>query len=295
MSNSTAKAIQRQKDRLLTENQIAVLEALAVYRYLSVDHVCRLLDKERSFVYKFITPALCTDIRPLVKRIEYPVSFYGKRPYVFYLTKLGALKLSLISGKPTTDFKVPRVINAFNKDYPHRMAFIDIHIGLRKWLAQIGEAPPDVALTYFDRVRAMPRTTGGREIGFRTATHIQIDASNYIEPDGIARFIVGGKVRLCMIEMHKDRPPGEITTELDKHISALAAGTLSGIFNHPTSHIVLSIYENQKTMQTVISRLKAIPDFADFQGDFMFNTLDQVRSDFSKGWIMANGESAWLF
>jgi hypothetical protein len=149
-------------------------------------------------------------------------------------------------------------------------------------------------LTYFDRVKAAPRFPG-KERGFRVATHVQIDDDKYIEPDGILRFHKGGKPRLCAIELHKDRPPGEIVAQLDKHIDALSAGTMAGIYAHPASHIVLSVYENPKTMQTVISRLRSLPDFDDFKGDFMFNTLENMRLDGSKGWIMADGKAAWLF
>lgn len=286
--------IDNPRQRLMTDSQVAILEALADYRFLSVEHIGRLLGKKREFVYKSITPALCGEFRPLARRIEYPVNFNGKRPSVFYLTQNGAVQLSYITGRPTTDFKVPKVIHAFEKDYSHRMAFLDIHIGLRLWLAASGEAPPSAFLAYFDRVKAAPRASG-RERGFRTATRVQIDEERYIEPDGIARFTAAGKDRLCVIEMHGDRPAGEIAAQLDRHIDALEVGTLSSLYDHPASQIVLSVHENPKTMQTVIARLRSLPDFRDFEADFMFNTLEQVRVDFSKGWTMADGKPAWLF
>jgi hypothetical protein len=282
------------RQRLLTESQVTILQALAEYKFLSAEHVARLLGKNRAFVYKFITPGLCGEYRPLARRIQYPVNYNGSRPYVFYITINGVKELSYITGRPIEDFKIPKVIHAFEKDYDHRMAFLDTHIGLRMWLAENGEAPPSFFVTYFDRVRAAPRKSGG-ELGFRTATHVQIDNERYIEPDGITRFSVDGKERLCVIEMHCDRPPGEIVEELNGHIDALEAGTVAGLYNHPTSQIVLSVHENPKIMQSVIRDMRKLPDFDLFAGDFMFNTLENVRSDFSKGWTMADGKPAWLF
>lgn len=285
--------------RPLTEYQVSTLQALGRYRFLIVPQIARLAGGGMKHFPKYfsahVLPGLDTARAPLVGRVRYPVSrLYGKRHDLFYLTEHGALALSEILGRPAESYRTAAPRHAVERDFAHRVAYIDVCIGLREWIAAREDARILRFADYFDRAPLEPRAGAARS-GFVSRTRVQIDADRYIEPDGITLFSDGERRRLFAVEMHMDRPPGEIVRQLENHAHALASGTLPSLYGCRESNLVLSVHENPETLRKAVARLREVPHFSDFLPAFAFAVLDDVRKDFPTAWKKADATPSRLF
>jgi hypothetical protein len=288
MSYVTAK-------RPLSDFQIATLQALGEYRFLIVPQITRIIGTSSSYFSSKVVPGLDTTRTPLIGRIRYKVSrALGKRHDLFFLTRHGAFALSEIFGRPADSFRTAEPRHAIERDFPHRVAYIDIGIRFREWITAQEGADVLRFFDYFDRV-PLDMRPGAKRQGFLAKTRTQIHADRYIEPDGVAIFTLGNRRRVCAIEMHMDRPPGEIVAQLDGHMDALQSGTLSGLYDCAESNLVLSVYKNPETLGKVTARLHEIPSASAFLPAFHFATLQDVRTDFSTAWVTAEGEPSSFF
>lgn len=287
------------RDRPLTDYQVSTLQALGGYRFLIVPQIARLVGGDRKHFPKYfsshVLPGLDTGRAPLVGRVRYPISrLYGKRHDLFYLTDHGALALSETFGRPATAYRTAAPRHAIERDFAHRVAYIDVCIGFREWIARREGSRLLRFADYFDRAALAPRS-GATRSGFISKTRVQIDADRYIEPDGIMYFTDGDRRRLFAVEMHMDRPPGEILRQLEQHAAALAAGTLPNRYDCPESNTVLSVYENPETLPKVVERLRETPRLKEYLPLFVFAALDDVRLDFPSAWRKIDGSPSRVF
>jgi hypothetical protein len=58
---------------------------------------------------------------------------------------------------------------------------------------------------------------------------------------------------------------------------------------------VLSVHENQSTLDSVKRRLMERPEFKTLLPLFLFNKQDQAKANFAKGWTLADGTKTALF
>lgn len=281
--------------RHLTEYQVATLQALGAYRYLISPQIARVIGTNRKYFSAHILPGLDTERMPLIGRIRYKVSRqFGKRHDLFYLTEHGALTLSEIFGQPLNAYRTAAPRHTIERDFKHRVAYIDACIGLREWISNRPGAILLRFVDYFDRV-ALDMRSGGWRKGFISKTRTNIEGERYIEPDGITLFSDSERLRLFALEMHMDRPPGEIVRQLEGHVDALRIGTLPRLYGCRESNLVLSVYENPETLEKVCGRIRASHHFEGYMGAFAFASLDDVRADFANAWKKADGTPSKVF
>jgi len=281
--------------RPLTDYQISTLQALGGYRFLIVPQIARIIGTNRKYFSAHILPGLDTERIPLVGRIKYRVSRqYGRRHELFYLTEHGAFALSEIFGRPVDSYRTAAPRHAIERDFAHRVAYIDVCIGFREWVAARQGAELLRFVDYFDRV-ALDLRAGAWRRGFTSKTRTHIDAERYIEPDGITLFSDGGRLRLFAIEMHMDRPPGEIVRQLENHVDAIQRGTLPALYGCRESNLVLSVHENPETLKKVSAHVLKASSFSGYLPAFAFATLEGIRTDFANAWKKADGSPSRVF
>jgi hypothetical protein len=265
----------------LPENPLRALEALAIYRYLTAkqlvaldiaasptvarDHVVRHLKRGRS---------------PLIKTHDFgrwPA--YGRLPHIHYLTAKGASCLCEYKGLPANSVRYPKGGVQFTRDIFHRMALIDSHIALRKW-AQGNEFSIDFSYQYFDK-------TGSLQ-GQICDTRLDLDGGDFIEPDGLF-CLSKDKFKLPIsLEVHRYPDTGRIAEQLQKNAFAIHSQSMASKYGLGVNNIVLSVHEQANTMKAVQKRVLEAPGFDAYLPGFLFNTLAQVKEDFTKGWTFAD-------
>lgn len=123
------------------------------------------------------------------------------------------------------------------------------------------------------------------------------EAGCLIVPDGLAFFDTGTKKRAVAIELHNFPDAGRIAKQLAGHVEPLELDAYSHAFGHDAAGRVLSISSEAGLALRVMDRMLALPGFRDSRAFHLmaFNTLDSVKADFGKGWVLADRSPAGIF
>jgi len=270
-----------------TPMQWRIMEALLIFRYLTPEQI---RDLGISININNIRQS---GLKPLIK--NKPSMLEAKRfisrkgrplPMVVALNKNSIeLLADELRVHPDT-LRYPKGGIQYNRDAEHRSATIDCHIRMCQWATKVG-ANIDLAHLYFDKIGAQKITKGGEV----PVTKIELGPAknDTIEPDSIFGISLAGERLIYALEMHCFPDTGRIADQLIKHGRALQKGAIAQKYGNYSAHLVLSVHENSVTFDRVRARLMGYPGFAPYKGFFLFNTLEQVRSDISKGWVLADG------
>ena len=221
----------------------------------------------------------------------------GRLARVYYLTHYGAEILAEAWRMETERIEYPKGGIQFSSDYTHRMNFIDFHISFKRW-AEKEKKDVDFFYSYFDKVGSQRagnvRSTAKTRVMLNRTVYTNQENKPFI-PDGLTKYQDGNKPRLVAIEIHNGTHSKRITHQLLDHLEAIQQGLFNEKFNHDTANFVLSVHENQSTLDSVKRRLRERPEFQSFLPLFLFNKQDQAKADFSKGWTLADGTKTALF
>lgn len=277
---------------------VKALDALATYEYMTSEHMVAagVVSHPGDFL-KRIRDRLHRTRKPLIERK--PINMIDKRfrvHDVYCLTRHGADYAAEVLERNRDEILFPKGLVQFQShDYFHRMGWIHTHIALRNWAAKSGNDVKFVR-SYHTKIGAQ---RGKGALRSKAITRIEFGrdvlGGSFLEPDGIAYFSDGDKQRLCAVEVHRATDTKRIVRQLERHMHAISLGTLSREFSHDYANFVLSIHERETTFNHVRQRILQLPDFAAFSPLFLFNTLNQVKADFSQGWVFANGTNADFF
>lgn len=262
-----------------TPLEISVLEALATYRYLTVDQILRLgVSSSRRYLYDVLRSHR-QRTRPLIGCLKfgtYPKQ--GTLPYLYYVTQQGANAL-LELGWPEPAIHYQRRVIAFHHDYHHRVACVDIHLTFNEWVHRTGGNITRYE-TYFDRTRKTGK-------GLQQQTTISWPPAERwkagkLTADALAEFSLDGSTsRLCAIEYHRGRQAGRLVQQCLVYVDAMKAGAIEQRFNRPAGVVVLILFEEKDTLARFQqSAAQTLPERA--HNRFRLKVLD--GSPFELGW-----------
>jgi hypothetical protein len=226
---------------------------------------------------------------------------------LYALKQEGAEVLAEVINMPPETVFYPRGgIHASSPfQFPHRAEFIELmaaFLGHEKASTQ-----PD-GTSLFEVLELVPyfRQEGSNRLGTGravTAVNVTGDAlgafkSTRLIPDAVMRFRVGtgdtAKVRLAVIELHRETDTRAVIEQLRKHAAAIDSGVFSRAYDHPTSNYLLSVHLDPARLASVIERIRGgeFPDFQErYSSGYSFATLGDVLDGVGKAfWQMGQKE-----
>lgn len=268
---------------VFSPQQWKVLQALSIYRFLTVDQMLQLGISKNA---KSLRDKTLFALRH--HKCIHSEKIGSFLPDVHHLTKQGQTILSEVEG-------LGAGAAPSNKRQPfsalfaaHRFAQVDFHIGLRQWVEKRGDA--EVLIELQDFVR-QPYAGKGRA---KPATELTVPGLvNTVIPDGI--FAVGlttGKTAIYMVEIHRSTQSKAVTEQLNRYFEVIKSGVIQQKFGYPVHPIICSVHHQPAVLASVKARLTAHPGFIHFRHNFVFRALNDLNLDFCGGWHFADGQPA---
>lgn len=280
---------------ILSENDIKALEALATYQYLSPSQMERLgVGKKREYIRQHTLARLTRGRSPLIKYQDFGViAGKGRLERIYFLTDRGAREAAEIRSCDLTEICYPKYGLRYQNDYFHRKSFVDFHIWLSQWI----DAHPNAELEFFNPYFVKDRNR-------RSINQFRFKPSDFrspydrltIEPDGVFRFTKDEKPYLCAVEIHRKPDTKVIVKQLDQHMEAMQAdqNLIAEKFEHNGPIYLLSVYEHQRSFDSVKARLNEMADFAAFRSHFLFGTMAETVLK-NGDWVTSKNQHANMF
>jgi len=283
----------------LTQQKQAVLEALAEFRYLTVQQMININISQNgnSLRTNTLNPLIHAHHK-LIKSHDFGwIPQRGRLAHIYYLTAYGVQVLAEIQRISVDDIEYPKGGIQYSSDYSHRLHFINFHIRFKQWAKQ-QKKKVEFFHSYFDKIGSQRvgkvRSTAKTSVQLKRSVYKQLKNKVFI-PDGLTRYQDGNKSRLVVIEIHNGTHSQRITQQLLDHLEALQQGLFSHKYQHDKANYVLSVHENISTLNSVKDRLMNRPEFQPFLPLFLFNTQAQTNENFSKNWTLADDSETALF
>lgn len=253
--------------------QTQILERLATYKFLSISQMetlgCPLSKKS---LYEILW-TLREEPRALIWKTTFRYNpKFGRVEDMHFLTQKGKKYLVREQARLAKDIQLPLWNTLFYKDYRHRKKTIDIHIAMRTSFETKG-----AEILFFDTYFSWKKKLNWswRE----TATRIDIgDKSIRADAIFLSRFFPNGNLLFCL-EVHQGYRVQKICDQLILYTHALAQGSVSTKYKVPVGFRVLSVFEHQSTLNTVIERLRDHPRFRFLQAYILAKSYDACMHD----------------
>lgn len=268
---------------VFSPQQWKVLQALSLYRFLTVDQMLRLGISKNA---KSLRDKTLFALRH--HKCIHSEKIGSFLPDVHHLTKHGRDLLSQIEG-------VEIAGSATAKRQPfsalfarHRFAQVDFHINLHQWASRRGDA--DLVLELQDFIRPSGKGQAGR----KSITELAVPGLvNTIIPDGIfAVSLTTGQTAVYLVEVHRSTQSKAVTDQLSKYFEVIKSGAIGQKYGHAVNPIICSVHHQPAVLASVKARLTAHPGFAPFKHNFVFHGLDDLNAQFTSGWHFADGKVA---
>ena len=264
---------------LLNNSQIAILENLAVFKFLTKTQMAKLgIRKKASYLHRAITP-IRDNKKPLISRVVMGALVpYGKLEDVYFLTKNGVLMLEDNALMDKKEIRYPKSkFSLFHRDYKHRLAAIDFHIALKLWLDSI-EGRIKIASSYFDKPGSQRR---GEPL---ILNKIEIDEDNYIIPDMIILLNDNQKDYLFAFEQENGKDTGGTIKKIIKYLPLIERGLISEKVGIDRASRICVVFEHQSILEATTTRLNEMEDMQPYKPFFIFKPQNELDNDFANNW-----------
>ncbi len=283
---------------MIAPKKIAVLESLAIYKFLTRTQLAKLnIEKYNSAFSKHIKPMVDSNFIGLIDATNYGIG------HIYYLKRKGAI---FIAGEQKKELS--QINYCINKPELspqtlfHRTGAIDCQIELYGTCKD-----EDVNVLFYDRDI---ETLGNikRDNNLTRKTRIPINDRKHLEPDAIFMLDTPkGKKLYCLEYEHKDYTKKSFQKALS-HVRALNMKSPSKKYGHNKAHRTLFIYHNKATMESVMKQLNE--SISSIDSWFLFKSYDEVNSgghfknsvfqktekkNFFASWQQCNGERISLY
>lgn len=267
----------------LTDNRLQALLALARFYFLIPPQFLRLgITTDASNLSKRVLKPLC-DHRPALVQTA---NVGPWKPYC--LTANGARLAADHLGVPEVPYPAAGV--QYIRDFNHRTGCVDFQIELLEWAEASGVAVP------FQHAYFQGNGAQRGALKFQALTrHVLRDQTPFVSDLEFGLQYEDGSSRLFAFEYHRGRYIHAIVEQLELHLRAMAEDVLPNHYQHPHANYLLSVYEHASTLRTTKERLCRYSIFKPFQAGFLFNSMEQVRKNFSEGWTDFAGQPSKLF
>jgi hypothetical protein len=268
----------------LTASEMAIMTALANFRYLTTPQVVKLGVSPSVRHVQRVMRRLMDRARPLVGGLEHgAIPTIGRLHRIHFLTERGATILE-DGGQPWETIHFPRKARLFPHDYWHRIDCVDFHIALARWAMMTG-ASIDFFHTYYDHGKI---GSDGRAYP-RSRVSWGDDA---LVPDAMFQITgADGVARLCAFEMHKGADTGRLTPKLKTYLEACRAQALEDCYGYRKSARVLLVFDQKAPLERLRERLARDGLLQDRGAQFFGKTLAEVATDFRVNWWPLDGHT----
>lgn len=273
--------------RPLTETEFRILDALRVYRYLTVKQLLRIgVTKNQSRLYT-VMQGLTGGKRPFVGAMKHGIlPGHGRLPHCHYLTRKGANLLAEALQIDASEVPYPKSAAPIRTHFFHRLHCVDCEISVRLW-AKAHNVTVDYYHSYFDVTGANRSKTKAPR---RALTKIDLKNGNGIIPDAVFQMTwPTEECRLFILEMHNQNRTKRIHDKLTEYRYAIGEGAINKQFNYEHAPRILAVFENERFLELARKRMQEsdafTPDFAPF---FFLGTLEGVANHFHNGWKIAS-------
>ncbi|MEL6960408.1 MAG: hypothetical protein AAGL89_15805 [Pseudomonadota bacterium] len=261
---------------VFSPQQWKVLQALSLYRFLTVEQMLRL--------------GISRNAKSLRDKTLFALRHHGCiqsekigsfLPDVHYLTHKGAdllIELEGVEVGPVPGKKKQPFSALFAK---HRFAQVDFQIGLHQWAEERGDA--EVVLELQDFVRQP-----------KAATELIVPGLvNSVIPDAVmAVGLNTGQHAVYLVEIHRATQSKAVAQQLSQYFEVIKSGIIAqahGIDAHP---VVCSVHHQPSVLGSVKARLTSRDGFAQFKRNFVFHRLEDLNQNFTTGWHLADDTPA---
>lgn len=279
----------------ISSTGLKILELLELFQFMTVEQITR----AGKFKSKDVVRRQANEYASNAKHAPFlhckdfgSLAGVGRLHKIYALTEHGAEVLAEYRQCEPEEITHLTGKIQFSIDYTHRLHFVDAHIKIREWAEESG-VEIGFFTGYFESIGA---NRGGKDTPKMVKKNrIDLPSGRFIIPDGIFSFHQGEKHRLCVLEIHRGKDTKIIADQLEKHIEALYTKAIQGKYGHSTGNFVLSVYENEGTMQAVKKRISLNSDFSAVSRAFHFSTLESLQSDIRAAWTLADDTPISLF
>ena len=262
---------------LLNSTECTIMESLAKYRFLTTSQL-RVLTGGKSLPYvRQLLRSLKKD-RQFVKSFRVTITSHVRAEDTFYLTQAGADLIN--SDKLLGLVTVPQSGKVqIVRDYHHRKAsidcFIHAHMHLEQHCIHVTEF-----VTYYDHVGSTKDNT------LQSKAQLLLHDGRRVIPDGIFVIEKDSKTKLLLVEMFCDdsRNLQRVLQSIATHAKVLAQGVASKKYGVQDNAIVLCAFSHEKTLESIVNRLRENERFASLSPYFFFANLPDIKAGFGKAW-----------
>lgn len=250
---------------MIPPKQIAILNALANYKFLSRSQLARLgVEKYNSAFSRYCKPLIDAKYIGLLNAVNYGIG------HIYYLKKKGALFVAKENNLTIDQIKYCISTPELSlQTLYHRTHAIDCQIELD--LSCINKA---VELLFYDReIESLGNIRRDKNLSRRT--RVLLKNNEILEPDAIfmLKTQFGNKL-YCLEYEHKDYTQKSYS-KLLKHLRALNEKVVSSKYGHTKGHRTLFIYNNRATLEAVMSKAKI--EIKNIESWFLFKSFEEVK------------------
>lgn len=298
----------------LTNNHLAALKTVSRLYNATPQAVAHALGSKNRDYWRCYLNDLVHQ-RYLTTKLIYATAVHGhggrRIGTLFALTERGAEALAEAIGQPSGSIYYPKGgISATSPfHFPHRAAFLELMAAFLRLEATSerealpnGDERPSIEvlemIPYF-------RQEGSRRLGEgKPLIAVELPEKDpagkpiTLVPDAVLRLRIREKIRLMVLELHRETDPKKVIAQIRQHTEAMELGLFSQRYNHPTTNFLLSVHEHPEKLKQVIQRLRngEIENFERYSDGILFDTLESVLANLiSVSFYHFNGEKNRLF
>jgi hypothetical protein len=259
----------------LTIPQNYVLEALAIFQYLTSQQISTILPNVSISTVNRYLRALRKADKPLVRVLQFGfVPWKWPLAPVYCLTERWAKWLAAQWTYSLNNIKRPLGRSCFfAADYYHRLATIDFKISLIKWISRQWYTL-NFYHCYFEREWSNNTLSGAtsQSKALLKAWDLQII------PDAIVGYQTPQWSKLILFEQHMGNDAKRALKQIQWHCFFLSLWVVNKKYGSQRNSCIYYVFENKSCMDAVIRRLEQVSGFAKFRPHFRFKTIAQSLS-----------------
>jgi len=256
-----------------------ILEALAVFQYLTSRQLIRLLPSTSlSSINRYLRNLKNAD-RPLIRALH-----FGFAPWkwplapVYCLTDRWAKRLTTKLNYARENIKRPLSRSCFfAADYYHRIATIDFKISMFRYIQKQWYIL-NFYHCYFEREGSNHSHTW---LLSKSKTALKEDDIQII-PDAIIGYTTPTWSELILFEQHMGNDSKRAIQQIMWHCRLLSKWVVNKKYGSKKNAQVYYVFENKSCMEAVKKRLQQVSGFSEFEPYFWMKTMDE---DLSLLWL----------
>jgi len=207
----------------------------------------------------------------------------------FYLGKKGKEALFDLTDLTENEIHCPsNKIQSESQDQKHRTGIIDLQISL-----DLYKESNNVELMFCDRYFD---TVGNNRVekNLKSKTAIQYENTS-IKADMVFKINTEYQEELYIVELENGKDKKKSITKCKEHAMLLYSGNVHDRYEYKKGYRTLWIFEHASTMKSTLIALQEDSYFENASEYFLFNTIENAKTNFFTNWINLKNFDRKLF